>query len=125
MFRVSKWSRRVGLARIYLDMQVRAFLESYNIVCCIMLYYCAQRSRISLTPIGAIHCAIFQANVWTSGRRRVDCIAHKSIILNVKHVLIFLELKSDIHPSMYLVDFDAIVFVSFCIAVLVFLFCCP
>ena len=40
-----------------------------------MVYYCAQRSRILLTPIGAIHCAIFQANVWTSGRRRVDCIA--------------------------------------------------
>ena len=45
-------------------------------------------------------------------------IAHKRIILNVKLVLIFLELKSDIHPSMYLVDFDAIVFVSFCFAVL-------
>ena len=47
-----------------------------------MIYLCPQRSCILLTPIYLIQRAIFQANVCTSGRERVDCqeqIFHREV----------------------------------------------
>ena len=56
-------------------MQALVFLESFSTVHSTVSYPCAQRSRISLTPIRTIHNAHFQVNVCTSGRQRVDCSA--------------------------------------------------
>ena len=53
-------------------MQTLVFLESFSAVHSTVSYPCAQRSRISLTPIRTIHNAHFQVNVRTSRRQQVD-----------------------------------------------------
>ena len=78
MILVSKESRRVSLARkmSYL-VKASACLLSYSIVdyAEVYLYFLKVMHKfiIHVTSIYVIHCAIFQADVCTSSRQRVDC----------------------------------------------------
>ena len=65
-------NKRITLTRLYLE-QALMFLESYTSIHCTVQNPCAQRSRISLTPIRTIHFTVYYTSIWTSGRQRVDC----------------------------------------------------
>ena len=70
------------------------FLASYTSTHSTVQNPCAQRSRISLTPICIIHFTVYYGSIWTSGRQRVDCVT-----LGAKCMLYAYQNKGSMHSA--------------------------